>query len=187
MANGRGGVRIGAGRKKKEQIVGKPKRQNNPDTGYEITELTGVKMPEPNEYLSRPTHGIGAQKRGVQIYTDAWNWLKARECEKLINPENLQLWALQVAKHEQLMAAIDQFGHLAKHPTTGQACKSPFEETAERYLKRATALWAGIEALIAERVKFYADKTGASKSPLDVLLNRSATMALNNGGEGYDE
>jgi hypothetical protein len=85
------------------------------------------------------------------------------------------------------MAAIDQYGHLAKHPTTGQACRSPFEETAERYLKRATALWAGIEAIISERVKFYADKTGTSKSPLDILLNRSAVRALNNGGNDDDE
>jgi len=187
MANGRGGKRAGAGRKKKEVIVGTPKYKQAPETEYEVAELSGVEIPEPNEYLSRPTHGLSAQKRGVEIYKSAWNWLKVRECEKLINPENLQLWALQVAKHEQLMAAIDQFGHLAKHPTTGQACRTPFEETAERYLKRAMALWAGIETLIAERVKFYADKTDGSKSPLDILLNRSAVRALNNGENDNDD
>jgi hypothetical protein len=183
MANGKGGKRIGAGRKKKEVVVGVPKHNAVADTDNCAAELVGEDMPQPNEYLSRPTHGMTAQKRGVQIYERTWNWLKVRDCEKLINPENLQLWALQVAKYEQLMDAIDQYGHLAKHPTTGQACRTPFEETAERYLKRATSLWAGIEALIAERVKFYADKTGTSKSPLDILLNQSAVRALNNGGE----
>jgi hypothetical protein len=100
MANGRGGKRIGAGRKKKEVVVGTPKYRDNPASEYEVTEIAGVDMPEPNEYLSRPTHGLNMQKRGVEIYTSTWNWLKERECEKLINPENLQLWALQVAKHE---------------------------------------------------------------------------------------
>jgi hypothetical protein len=211
MANGRGGKRLGAGRKKRETVVGVPKYKVNRDAAgsdtrnttvsgtrntagndiYNIAEneainLVGEDMPQPNEYLSRPTHGLTAEKRGVQIYERAWNWLKVRDCEKLINPENLQLWALQVAKYEQLTEALDRYGHLSKHPTTGMPCRSPFEESADRFLKKAMSLWAGIEVLIAERVKFYADKTGAGKSPLDILLNRSAVRALNSGSGEED-
>jgi hypothetical protein len=89
MANGKGGFRIGAGRKKKETVVGIPKHNTVADADNGTAELVGEDMPQPNEYLSRPTHGLNAQKRGVQIYERTWSWLKVRDCEKLINPENL--------------------------------------------------------------------------------------------------
>jgi hypothetical protein len=184
MANGRGGARLGAGRKKKVEATGhrlqESERSNQiTDLGIPLTAMPQIDdCPEPNEYLTRKMRGINAENRGKKILQDIWRWLKVRDCEKLVNPENLQLWALQVSKYEQCVEAEDQFSFLQKN-ASGVYAISPFEVVAEKLLRRAATLWAGIEVMIADRVKFYADRTGDDKSPLDRLLNLSATRALN--------
>ncbi|MDR3318531.1 MAG: hypothetical protein LBS99_03765 [Clostridiales bacterium] len=190
--NNRGGARLGAGRKKKTEAVGLRRSETALNTPLADLALESINFeaadtcPAPNAYLSRPTKGMLGDNRGAEILKNIWQWLKVRDCEKLVNPENLQLWALQVAKYEQIVSLVDSQGYL--YNKSGVPDINPYEELAEKALKRASALWAGIEVVIADRVKFYADRTGENKSPLDRLLNLSAASALNaDGNAPYSE
>ena len=83
-------------------------------------ELAGEDMPAPGEYLStRQKDGrpLGADA----LYTETWNWLRARGCEKLINPRLVEAYAQAFARFIQCEAAISTYGLFGKHHTTGGA------------------------------------------------------------------
>ena len=120
-----------------------------------------------------------------------WRYINQRgtglryESAKANHPETSTM-GIAVAKHETAMAALTSSGIWQSIRQQGKRAGHPLRN-AERYLKRQWHCGQGIETLIAERVKFYADKTDGSKSPLDILLNRSAIRALNNGGNDNDD
>ena len=72
----RGGVRVGAGRKKKsldEKILeGQAEKSNKI--------IRSEEMPPPKEYLSSLQRN-GEKLCADEIYSEMWIWLKARGCE----------------------------------------------------------------------------------------------------------
>lgn len=180
MSNNHGGRRMGAGRKKqdiKERVL------NGAADGAELPPLAvhgtlcGAEMPKPNEYLTKPSRGVSTENRGKEIYENLWKWLKDRDCHLLVNPENLQQYALSLARCEQCENAIHEHGFLAKHPTTNQPIESPFVKIAQKYQKQAQGQWSQIEVNIAERLRYFVDKNATSTDPLDIILNRAVDKA----------
>ncbi len=117
-----------------------------PDTLLEPSDLTdtaelaGEDMPAPGEYLSaRQKDGrpLGADS----IYTETWAWLRARGCEKLVNPRLVEAYAQAFARFIQCEEAISTYGLLGKHPTTGGAITSPFVQMSQSFQKQANLLW----------------------------------------------
>lgn len=85
MANGHGGARPGAGRKKKalsEKIMdGNPGKAPLTKLQFEIqkTDMHGEDMPPVAEYLKQVTKN-SQQNLAPQIYEDTWRWLNERGC-----------------------------------------------------------------------------------------------------------
>ena len=114
-----------------------------------MEELDGVDMPKPGEYLSaRQRDGgfLGAD----EIYKKTWLWLKDRGCERLINPQMIESYALAFARFIQCDKAISQYGVLGKHPTTGAAMVSPFVQMSHTYQKQAQLLWYDIYDIVKQ-------------------------------------
>lgn len=106
----------------------------------DAADLHGEDMPNPSEYLSaqqRDGKPLGADA----IFTETWNWLKARGCEKLVNPRLLEAYAQAFARFIQCEEAISSYGLLGKHPTTGGPISSPFVIMSQSYQKQANLLW----------------------------------------------
>lgn len=106
----------------------------------DAADLQGEDMPNPSEYLSaqqRDGKPLGADL----IFEETWNWLKARGCEKLINPRLLEAYAQAFARFIQCEEAISAYGLLGKHPTTGGPISSPFVIMSQSYQKQANLLW----------------------------------------------
>ena len=81
-------------------------------------DLAGADMPPPSDYLSaRQKDGrpLGAD----ELYTETWQWLKARGCEKFVNPRLIEAYAQAFTRYIQCEEAVSTFGLLGKHPTTG--------------------------------------------------------------------
>ena len=99
MANGHGGSRPGAGRKKKalsEKLVdGNPGKA--PLTKIQFAEqddgLVGEDMPPIAEYLKQVTKNSN-QNLTPQIYEDTWRWLHERGCAQLVKKELIEQYAL---------------------------------------------------------------------------------------------
>lgn len=89
MANGQGGARIGAGRKKKalaDNITngnpGKRKLQIL-DFTDSAADLEGQSMPPPKAYLAAKQKN-GKDLLAVEVYAETWKWLAERNCAALI-------------------------------------------------------------------------------------------------------
>lgn len=165
----RGGARPGSGPKKKaltEKISagdGKPTVLKFPDT----VDLDGVEMPPVKEYLK------SKQKSGVdlcaeQVFQETYKWLAERGCEKIVNVQLIEQYAMSVSRWIQCEECISAYGFLAKHPTTGNAMQSPYVAMSQNYMKQVNQTWYQIFQLVKENCSV--EYSGAS--PQDNVMER---------------
>lgn len=175
----RGGRRPGAGRKPKALVdkiaQGKPATiidlptatpLSGIDLQGETADLQGEEMPKPSEYLSalqRDGKPLGAD----EIYTEVWQWLKERGCERLVNPRLLENYAQSFARFVQCEQALSQYGLLGKHPTTGGVIVSPFVSMSQSFSKQANMFWNEIFDLVKQNCS-----TAFEGNPQDDMMER---------------
>lgn len=111
--------------------------------------LEGMPMPKPSEYLSAKQKN-GTEFYAVQIYKNVWDWLKDRGCETLVNPQQIEEYAMCKARWIQCENLNSELGFLAKHPTTGAAIASPYVTIANTYFTQFNRLWGEIYQIVRE-------------------------------------
>jgi hypothetical protein len=160
----RGGRRVRAGDKSQpladKILAGKPARvldapDLQPESMLEAGDLDGAAdlygedLPAPSDYLS------SRQKDGKTLGADAlfietWRWLKARRCEKFVNPRLIEAYAQAFTRYIQCEEAISTYGFLGKHPTTGGAIASPFVQMSQSFQKQANLVWYEIFDIVKQ-------------------------------------
>ncbi len=164
----RGGQRVGAGRKQKaladKVIAGKAA---DAMVLPEPAEMAGVDVPPVKEFLK------AAQKSGINlcaedVFRSTYTWLKARGCEKLVNTQLIEQYAMSVSRWVQCETCISEYGFLAKHPTTGVAITSPYVTMSQNYLKQVNQCWFQIYQVVKENCSV---EYGGS-NPQDDLMER---------------
>ena len=150
----RGGARVGAGAKKKplaEKIAeGNPGRRKLTVIDFTDTaDLEGQPMPKPSAMLSA-TQKDGKTLLASEIYEATWKWLSERGCSSLVSPQLLERYAMSVARWIQCEEAVTEYGFLAKHPTTGNAIKSPYVAMSQNFMSQTNRLWMEIYQIVKE-------------------------------------
>lgn len=164
----RGGARPGAGRKKKSltekvtegrgaQVLTLPKPAN----------LKGTDVPPIQEYM-KAKQKDGSDLGAIEIYEAMWQWIIACGCEKLIEPHIVEEFSVSFARWRQCQRAINDFGFLAKHPTTGAAIASPYVSMAGEFKKQSDNARYQINQIIKENCS--GDFAGSSFDPMEQLL-----------------
>ena len=177
----RGGARPGAGRKPKgiaEKIAnGNPggRKLTVLDFGDGISDLEGCDMPPVKEYL-KAKQKDGRTTCAEDIFKETWEWLHERNCDKLVPTQQIEAYAMSVARWIQCEEAISEFGFLAKHPTTGNAIASPFVAMSRDYMKQVNATWFAIHQIVKENCSV--DYGGST--PHDDLMERLLTARRGN-------
>lgn len=164
----RGGQRIGAGRKSgalADKIING--RMRNTTVLPEPTELLGYDMPPVREYMKEQQKD-GKEFCAEDVFIEVYRWLEERKCEKLVNRQLIDQYAMSVARWVQCEKAISEYGFLAKHPTTGGAIASPYVSMSMQYLKQINQLWYQIYQVVKENCSV--DYGGAN--PHDDLMER---------------
>ena len=133
----RGGARPGAGRKL--TIV---------DFGDEAESLTGSIMPPVKDYL-KAKQKDGTVTCAEAIYTETWQWLQERKCDQLVTTQQIEQYAMSVARWIQCEEAVSEFGFLAKKPS-GTVISSPYVTMGREYMKQANAAWFQIYQIVKE-------------------------------------
>jgi hypothetical protein len=152
MSNGHGGARINSGRPRKafaDAIIDGTRKSRIKTVKLEGTELLDANtptVPEVMEYLKTP------QKDGEAILSEIffsriYKWLSERKCEKLIEADFLQRFALQQARYVQIENLISKTGFLAKS-SSGTAIESPLESMALNRLKIVNQMQQAIENIV---------------------------------------
>lgn len=150
----RGGQRAGSGRKPKALVdklgTGNPGGRKLKVMEFPTdTEPEGADMPNPKEYLSaRQKNGevLGAD----EVFKETWLWLRERGCEKLVSTQLVEQYAMSVSRWMQCEQAVSEYGFLAKHPTTGAACASPYVSMSQQYMKQVNQVWYQIFQIVKE-------------------------------------
>ena len=150
----RGGARVGAGAKKKplaDKITeGNPGKRAITVINFEnAAELEGQEMPKPSEMLSA-VQKDGKRLEAAEIYKKTWEWLHERGCSSLISPQLLERYSMSAARWIQTEEAVTEYGFLAKHPTTGNAQRSPYVAMALDYMAQTNRLWMEIFQIVKE-------------------------------------
>ena len=148
---GRGGARIGAGRKKSAV---KEKAQNGNPGGrtletLDIPEIEGAEMPKPHEFLSEKQRD-GNELQAKEIYQETWEWLKKVGCAQKISPQLLERYSMCSARWIQCEELTNKLGLLSKHPTTQKPIPSPFINIGINYMNQAVRLWNEIFQIVKE-------------------------------------
>lgn len=163
----RGGVRVGAGRKKKsldEKIL-----DGQATVQADLSKIVqSDDMPPPKDYLSSLQRN-GEKLCADEIYSEMWNWLKVRGCENLIDNQLLEQYAMCVARWRQCEEAISTLGLKGRHPTTGGEMSSVYVKMSQDYLKLIAQLRYQIYSAVKENSSF-ANLSQDSNDNMEMLL-----------------
>lgn len=167
----RGGARAGSGRKSKalaEKVdAGNPGGRKLKVMEFkETADLQGEDMPSPKEYMMAKQKS-GGDLGADEVFKETWLWLKERGCEKFVNTQLVEQYAMSVSRWIQCEQAISDYGFLAKHPTTGGACASPYVAMSQQYMKQVNQVWYQIFQIVKENCSV--DFQG---TPQDDLMER---------------
>lgn len=146
----RGGARVGSGRKSKALVD----KMNEGQSATVISlpdppTFTGEDVPPVKEYLTSKQKA-GKDLYAAEVYKETWNWLKERGCERLVNVQLIEQYAMSVSRWIQCEECISEFGFLAKHPTTGNAIASPYVAMSQQYMKQVNQIWYQIFQVVKE-------------------------------------
>ena len=150
----RGGQRVGSGRKSKA-LTEKIETGNPGGRKLKViqlpkgSELKGEDITDPKEYLNAKQKN-GESLGADEIFKNTWKWIKERGCDQLISIQLVEQYAMSVARWLQCEQAISEYGFLAKHPTTGAACASPYVQMSQQYMKQINSVWYQIFQVVKE-------------------------------------
>ena len=146
----RGGARVGSGRKSKAltEKIGSGLAASVIELP-EPEEISGEDVPPVKEFLK------AAQKSGIDlcsedVFKSTFLWLKERGCDRLVNTQLIEQYAMSVSRWVQCETCISEYGFLAKHPTTGAAITSPYVTMSQNYLKQVNQCWYQIYQIVKE-------------------------------------
>ena len=139
-------------------------------------ELEAADVPPVKEYMKAAQKG-GKDLCAEDVFSRTFLWLKERGCEKLVNTQLIEQYAMSVSRWIQCEEAISEFGFLAKHPTTGNAIASPYVAMSREYMKQVNATWYQIYQVVKDNCSV--EYGGAS--PQDDLMER--LLRARNGGK----
>ena len=164
----RGGARIGNGRKPKaladKIAAGKAKSAL---VLPEPAELEGADVPPMKEFL-RAKQKSGKDMCAEEVYQETYRWLSVRRCDKLVNSQLVEQYAMSVSRWIQCEEYISEYGFLAKHPTTGSPIASPYVAMSQAFMKQVNQCWYQIYQIVRENCAV--EYSGAS--PQDDVMER---------------
>lgn len=170
---GRGGKRVGAGRKKgstqQKILEGKvatkiaQARANDED----LTESF-------DKYFSPLLKAVKPKSKDFfaaeEICMNVYQWLVSHNCEKLVPNELVQQYAVNSARWQQAEMLLSRGGLLGKHPTTGADVASPFVSMSLQYQKQANSTWVQIYDIVKENCSESVTDLSDSRDEMEKLL-----------------
>lgn len=172
----RGGQRAGAGRKSKalmEKVdAGNPGGRKL--TVMDIPEmdsadLEAVDTPSPKEYLSAVQRD-GKPLIAGEVYRETRAWLKKVGCDHLVNPQQVEQYAMSVARWLQCEEALTKYGLIAKHPTTNNPIASPYVTMSQNYMKQTNQAWWAISQIVKENCQVEYQGSDPQSNVMELLL-----------------
>ena len=167
----RGGARVGAGRKPKALTDKIAQGGTGPVLSFpETADLKGEDVPPVKDFL-KANQKSGVDLCAEDVFKSTFLWLKERGCDRFVNTQLIEQYAMSVSRWVQCETMISEYGFLGKHPTTGAAITSPYVTMSQTYLKQVNQCWYQIYQIVKDNCSV--EYGGAS--PHDDLMERLLT------------
>ena len=178
----RGGSRPGAGRKPK--AVAEKYESGNPggrkltviDFGEDAVNLEGAEMPAVKEYL-KSKQKDGSFNCAEAVFKETWEWLRKRKCDHLVTTQQIEQYAMSVARWVQCEEAVSEFGFLAKKPT-GTVISSPYVVMSREYMKQVNNAWFQIFQIVKENCSVEFSGPTPQDDAMERLLRARSGMKI---------
>ena len=134
----RGGRRANAGRKKKalaERVLDGTASKSSVLKPVEISSIP----PEISDF-AKENQFDGTKLCAEEIFTETYEWLAERNCEKFVSRQLLEQYAMSAARWIHTEKLLNVNGYISKHPTTGAPIASPWVSMSQSYLKQTNYL-----------------------------------------------
>jgi len=158
MANGHGGARPGAGRKKKplsEKILDGTTDKHRP----KVLDFEGAAVPpDPPEWTAYYGTKTAGQPDVGEIYRTTVEWLKKTGCLHLINPEYITDYAIIKASWYEAQRMITKYGltYVRGSETEKKVLQyNPIIDAVAKYHKMTELAWAKIWNIVAQNSEIY--------------------------------
>ena len=165
----RGGQRVGSGAKKKPLADRILDGQATASQDFP-RDTSEIECPPVKEWMKAPQHN-GIELEAEKVYRETWDFLVGCGCERKVNPQILELYAMNMARWRQCEELISKEGLIGSHPTTGGAIPSPYVSMSREYSKQANAAWYQISAIIRENSEVYVDTAKQQNDLMEDLLS----------------
>ena len=159
----RGGVRIGAGRKRKALSERLLEGTEKPQTSFEF--------PAPKSYLSM-TQRDGSTLAARQVYDDTYRWLTKCGCADSVSQQLVEDYAQTTARFIQAEGELSRAGLIIRHPATGEILPSPLVKISLDYLKAAQQIWYQINQFTKENGTANSGNAGTTDT-MELILRRT--------------
>jgi len=168
MANGQGGARAGAGRKR--NCLADALADGTAPQKLLVLDIPGgdvIEQKEAEQYLK------DEQKDGAieaeRYYKEIWAWLEERECQKYFDPHFLQRFCMLLARYVQLERLVSKYGFLTKGADGGLQI-NPMETALQARLKMLNQMQSTIDSTVRANCTIRYSDTKAAHDPIRALL-----------------
>lgn len=193
MSYGHGGYRAGSGRpsmsKEKKVLEDKLKEEkvnfgipvleevkdaiemDDINEASDITDVEEKDMPHIEDYLkSKERNGkpLGADYE----YKKMWLWLKKVNCEKIVNPKLLEMYAINAARTKQCHEMLSSLGLVVKN-ASGNPIASPFADMALSFEKGMNNALLTINQIVKENANLARLNYDETALKMERILSRS--------------
>ena len=162
----RGGARPGAGRPRKA-LAEKIAEGKTAEVMMQPADIESAETPPVREFMQELQRD-GTKLLADEVYTETYQWLKERSCEKIVSRQLVEQYAMSISRWIHCEQIVTKYGYISKHPTTGAACASPFVAMAQNYQKQVNTIWYQIFQVVRENCSTDFDPDEAD--PMEMLL-----------------
>ena len=144
----RGGARPGAGRPRKA-LAEKIAEGKTTEVMMQPADIESAAPPPVRDFM-KELQRDGTKLLADDVYTETYQWLKERSCEKIVSRQLVEQYAMSISRWIHCEQIVTKYGYISKHPTTGAAIASPYVAMSQNYMKQANQIWNQIFQIVRE-------------------------------------
>ena len=115
----RGGARPGAGRPRKA-LAEKIAEGKTTEVMMQPADIESAETPPVRDFM-KELQRDGTKLLADDVYTETYQWLKERSCEKIVSRQLVEQYAMSISRWIHCEQIVTKYGYISKHPTTGAA------------------------------------------------------------------
>ena len=171
----RGGARPGAGRPRKA-LTEKIAEGKSAEVMMQPANMESAETPPVRDFM-KELQRDGTKLLADDVYTETYQWLKERSCEKIVSRQLVEQYAMSISRWIHCEQIVTKYGYISKHETGKSDLESDFSD-------REGKLFCGISGQSAGRY----DGKAAPQQKVSIYESRCSILErVKTASKQYDQ